>query len=76
MNKTLLLILTGVAAGLLLAPRRGSETWQKIVDGFEGLKDRVSDNAEDLMDEGSDLANEGIKKGKRMARDLKEDAYS
>ena len=76
MNKTLLLILTGVAAGLLLAPRRGSETWQKIVDGFEGLKDRVSDNAEDLMDEGSDLASEGVRKGKRMARDLKEDAYS
>ncbi len=76
MNKTLLLILTGVAAGLLLAPRRGSETWQKIVDGFEGLKDRVADNAGDIVDDGVDMAKEGVRKGKRMARDLKEDAYS
>jgi len=37
MNKTFLVLLAGVAIGLLLAPEKGSETLKKVVDGFKSF---------------------------------------
>ena len=43
MNKILISLLTGVAVGILIAPAKGSETRQKIMDGINGLADDLSD---------------------------------
>ena len=43
MNKVLIALLAGIAVGMLIAPAKGSETREKIVDGFSGLTDNLSD---------------------------------
>jgi len=63
MNKSLMLIITGVAIGILVAPRKGSETWKKITDGLDDLKDKAKDSIDDLIDSGKDM----VKKGKEGA---------
>jgi len=59
MNKTFLVLLAGVAIGLLLAPEKGSETLKKVVDGFKSFGEDAKDKAADLVDKGkSKLKNE------------------
>lgn len=41
MSKFLLTILTGVGIGILLAPRKGSETRKKINDAFDNLANDI-----------------------------------
>ena len=41
MSKFLLTILTGVGIGVLLAPRKGSETRKKINDAFDNLANDI-----------------------------------
>jgi gas vesicle protein len=48
MNKILITLAAGVGLGLLLAPGKGSETWKKLKDGFNDLKDDASDKVGDL----------------------------
>jgi gas vesicle protein len=48
MNKTLITLLVGIGIGILIAPDKGSETWRKLVDGLNDLKDKVEDEAEEL----------------------------
>ncbi|MEO5595281.1 MAG: YtxH domain-containing protein [Chitinophagaceae bacterium] len=43
MNKVLIALLAGIAVGILIAPAKGSETREKLVDGFNGLADDLSD---------------------------------
>lgn len=57
MNKTLLTLLLGIGIGVLIAPAKGSETWKKLVDGFDEYKDKVSDKASDLADQAKDNVN-------------------
>ncbi len=43
MNKIMILLLTGFVAGILLAPRKGSITRRRLIDGAERLSDKLSD---------------------------------
>jgi len=57
MNKTFLTLLIGIGIGILVAPAKGSETWKKLVDGLDEYKDKLSDEANDLMDKGKNDLN-------------------
>lgn len=72
MKKALYLILGGVALGILIAPRKGSETWDKIKEGFKDWTDEAKDQVGDLISQGKDLAG----KGKIMANTLNDEARS
>lgn len=50
MRKVFYLILTGIAIGILLAPGRGSDSWQKVEDYFNNLKNKTKDTFSDLAD--------------------------
>ena len=58
MKKALYLILAGIAIGILVAPAKGSETWQKIKDSLDDLKDDAVNHVNDIVDKGKDLAND------------------
>jgi hypothetical protein len=40
----------------LIAPDKGSETWRKLVDGLNDLKDKVEDEAEELGEKAKKFA--------------------
>ena len=42
MNKILIALLAGFAAGILLAPHKGSVTRKKLSDGFDDLSNNLS----------------------------------
>ncbi len=63
MKKAFYLILAGVAIGLLIAPDKGSETWRKLKEGFEDMKDQALDQVNDVVSKGKDL----VGKGKNVA---------
>ena len=50
MKVCLFMLLTGVVAGILLAPEKGSVTRKKIVDGFRDLQDGINREIDDLTD--------------------------
>jgi len=50
MSKTLTALLAGVAIGILVAPRKGSETRKKIVDGAANIKDDINNFINDMAD--------------------------
>jgi hypothetical protein len=52
MNKTLITLFIGIGIGILVAPAKGSETWKKLVAGLDENKDKLSNEASDLVDEG------------------------
>ncbi|HVU83650.1 MAG TPA: YtxH domain-containing protein [Puia sp.] len=56
MNKTLITLLVGIGIGILIAPDKGSETWRKLVDGLNDLKDKVEDEAEELGEKAKKFA--------------------
>jgi hypothetical protein len=62
MNRFLTTLLAGVAIGLLIAPAKGSETWKKLVNGVNDYKDKVSDEANDLLDSGAQAVKNGKSK--------------
>lgn len=66
MKKAFYLILAGVAIGILIAPEKGSETWIKLKEGFEDMKDQVLDQVNDIVAQGKDL----VGKGKNVASDM------
>jgi gas vesicle protein len=59
MKKVLLILLAGVAVGMLLAPEKGSETWNKIVDGLDDIKDKAIDEINSLVGKSKDIASKG-----------------
>jgi hypothetical protein len=61
MKKALWLVAAGIGVGLLLAPRKGSETWRRIVDGLDDLKNYFLDDVDKLKESGKDA----IQKGRR-----------
>ena len=67
MKKGILLLLAGIAIGILVAPDKGSSTWNKIVDGLDDLKEKAVDGFNDLVDQGKDLVDKGARKAKKYA---------
>ncbi|HEV7424556.1 MAG TPA: YtxH domain-containing protein [Candidatus Paceibacterota bacterium] len=61
MRKVFYLILTGIAIGILLAPGKGSEIWQKITDCLDDLKSKTKDVFNDLLGGVKNMAEEGKK---------------
>lgn len=55
MKKALLLLMAGVALGILLAPEKGSTTWKKIVDGLDEFREKAMDEINSLVDSGKDF---------------------
>jgi hypothetical protein len=49
MKRVLLILLAGVAIGMLIAPEKGSETWTKLVDGLDDIKDKAMDEMNNLV---------------------------
>ena len=66
MKKAFWLIMTGVAIGILIAPDKGSETWKKITDSLDDLKDKAGKSMDDLIDTGRDM----LKKGRKGAEEV------
>jgi len=66
MKKIFYLLLTGVAIGILIAPGKGSDTWQKITDYLDDLGTKVNKSVDDLVDGVKGMADEG-KKGTEKA---------
>ncbi len=69
MKKALYLILAGVAIGILVAPAKGSETWKKLMDGLDDMKDKAKDSADDLADTGKDLYTKGKSGAQKVAKE-------
>lgn len=69
MKKILFVLLTGVAIGMLLAPEKGSETWKKLVDGLDDIKDKALDEMNSLMDKSKSLIAKGEDKAQTASQD-------
>jgi len=73
MKRAVYLILTGIAFGVLIAPRKGSETRRKLVKGFRNWKDdmisQANETASTVVSEGKDMLN----KGKNLADQAKKE---
>jgi hypothetical protein len=65
MKKAFWLIMAGIGIGILLAPRKGSETWEKIVDGIDDWKSKAMDTIDDLKSGGENMVAEGKKTASR-----------
>ena len=70
MKKAFYLILAGVAIGLLIAPAKGSETWQKIKDSFDDLKNDSLDHVNDIIADGQSKVSQVKKDAGRLANDF------
>ena len=70
MKKAFYLILAGVAIGLLVAPAKGSETWQKIKDSLDDLKNDGMDHVNDIIAEGKTKASRVKKDASNLAGDF------
>ena len=62
MNKIFLALLAGLAVGILVAPGKGSETWKKLTDGLDDIKDKATDQLNGLVDKGKGLIGQKIEK--------------
>jgi gas vesicle protein len=76
MNRIFLTLLAGVAIGLLIAPAKGSDTWRRIVDGFDEYKDRVTDETNDILQTGKDAVRKGKSKLEEKSKDWADRAMS
>ena len=70
MKKALYLILAGVAIGLLAAPAKGSETWQKIKDRFDDLKNDGLDHVNDIIANGQAKVSQVKRDAGKLAGDF------
>jgi gas vesicle protein len=70
MKKAFYLILAGVTIGLLIAPAKGSETWQKIKDSFDDLKNDSLDHVNDIIADGQSKVSKVKKDASRLANDF------
>jgi gas vesicle protein len=66
MSKVVTALLAGIAIGILIAPRKGSETRKKIVDDASNLRDDLSD----LINGAAEKIKSGIAAAEDQAKDL------
>jgi gas vesicle protein len=52
MKKIIFAVMAGIGIGILLAPRKGSETAQKLKDRLKDISDDATDQADDLLHKG------------------------
>ena len=69
MKKVFYLILTGIAIGILLAPGKGSDTWQKITDCLDDLKTKTKDTFNDLVGGAKNMAEEAKSGAEKAANE-------
>jgi hypothetical protein len=60
MKKAFWLIMAGIGIGILIAPDKGSETWKKITDSLDDLKEKARKNMDDLSDKSKNIAGKAI----------------
>ncbi len=68
MKKVLLILLAGVAVGMLLAPDKGSETWKRLVDGLDDIKDKAIDEMNNLVEKGKGLTSKGKENAQKLSK--------
>ena len=66
MSKILTALLAGVAIGILVAPRKGSETRRRILDGALDIQDDINDFIQDT----SENISSGLASAENQASDL------
>jgi hypothetical protein len=70
MNKTFLTLLVGIGIGVLVAPRKGSETWRRLKDGLDEYKDKLSNEGADLAEKSKDVVNKEKSRVQGLVNDL------
>jgi len=68
MKRVLLILLAGVAVGLLIAPDKGSETWNKVMDGLDDVKDKAMDEMNNLVAKGKELVSKGMETAQKSSK--------
>jgi gas vesicle protein len=68
MKRVLLILLAGVAVGLLIAPDMGSKTWTKVVDGLDDIKDKAMDEMNNLVAKGKELVSKGLETAQKSSK--------
>ncbi len=68
MNKILWTLLSGIGIGKLIAPAKGSETWQKMVDCVDEYKDKLADEAGRILKKGKENVGEAENKVEEVTR--------
>ncbi len=69
MKSAFWLIMTGIAIGILIAPDKGSETWKKITDGLDDLKQKVRQSMDDMSETSNDIAEKGKQGVEEVAKE-------
>ncbi len=69
MKKLLFILATGIAVGLLIAPEKGSDTWKKLMDGLDDIKDKAEDEINDLIGKGKSLLAKGRDKAQTVSQE-------
>jgi gas vesicle protein len=59
MKKAFYLLLTGVAIGILIAPRKGSETREKLKEALQNWKEEVQDQTNKVDSQGKTVLDNG-----------------
>ena len=69
MKKLLFILAAGVAIGLLIAPEKGSDTWKKLMDGLDDIKDKAEDEINSLIGKGKSLLANGQDKARAVSQE-------
>jgi gas vesicle protein len=69
-SKIIVGLLSGVIIGLLIAPRKGSETRKKIVRNASAIADAIQDGIETVREQLNDAANDGIESIANFKEDI------
>jgi gas vesicle protein len=65
-------VLAGVVVGILIAPRKGSETRKKLSDSVNDLSDCIQDIIEVTREKVNALADKGVENVENMESQLNE----
>ena len=76
MSKMLTYLLAGIAIGILIAPDKGSATWNRITNSFSDLVDEAQDKASEIGDRIKGTAEDVSDDVAGAAKDVKKDVKS